>query len=104
MAEDSEHTEEITIPAMAVAQQLIQQASDYECYSDQVAFGMTTYTFNIVFALSAVDGLKSLATVRMSAEHAKIFAIMLKRTIKQWEANRGAPIAVPPSIVAERHI
>jgi hypothetical protein len=87
-----------------VRQFIEERQLEYECYSDIVLFANGTYSFHLVFALQDVGTVKPLALVRMSPEHAKVFAIMLKRTLKQWEEQRRLPIAIPPNVLEERHI
>lgn len=41
---------------------------------------------------------KTVAYVRMSLEHAKVFAIMLRKIIKQHEDQQGSPIILHPQV------
>lgn len=47
---------------------------------------------------------KSVAYVRMSLEHAKVLAIMLRRALKQHEEQQTSPIALHPQIYTQMGI
>jgi len=80
------------------------QTPEYQCYSDIVLFGPTTYTFNMLFGVMGSAGAKPLALIQLSPEHVKVLAILLKRVVKEWEKQRGEPIKVPKSILEKREI
>jgi hypothetical protein len=88
----------------APGSRLLMRQPEYECYSDSAFFGHGSYTFQIIFGVQETSGTKPLALVRLSPEHAKILAIMLKRQIKEWEAQRNLPIPIAAELLQERGI
>ena len=47
---------------------------------------------------------KTAAYVRMSLEHAKVMAIMLRKVLKQTEEQQGSPIVLHPLIYTQMGI
>lgn len=72
-------------------------------YSDGIQIGVSPFTVTLGFTLApqAQPGTQvptPVATVRMSLEHAKVMAILLKRQLKQYEEQLGTGIALPAQV------
>lgn len=71
-------------------------------YADGVEISLTMpWTVALTFALKDTDPERTAipqATVRMSPEHAKVTAMMLRRIIKQYEGDSQTPIAIPDNV------
>ena len=81
-----------------------------DVYSDQFSMAQTPYGITFIFSLtpsnpSALPGVAQTepkAIVRMSLEHAKVMAMMIRRNLQQYELEHlGDPIRVPPKILAD---
>ena len=51
-----------------------------------------------------LDEVQTVATVRMSLEHAKLMAILFKRAVKGIEDTFGIVISLPPGLLEEKGI
>ena len=79
-----------------------------DLYFDGVQVTTTIFGANITFSLSnphpkneaEAQNIKNVATVRTSLEHAKIFAMLLRKQIKSYEVNTGIQIRVPGELYA----
>jgi hypothetical protein len=77
---------------------------DYpEVYSDGVEFAVSPYTVTLSFTMAPVGrGATAapihVANVRMSLEHAKILAIMMRKNLKGVEDQLGSKIVLPQAI------
>jgi hypothetical protein len=72
-----------------------------EVYADAVQMHVTPYTFILNFLVAAPlpGGQDSpAATVRMSHEHAKAMAIMLRKNLKAYEDSNQALIPLHPEL------
>jgi uncharacterized protein DUF3467 len=75
-----------------------------EVYSDGVQIAVSPFTVALMFSVNppvqpGTQAPRKAATVRMSIEHAKVLAIILKKQIKQYEEQQlGQPIALPLQI------
>jgi hypothetical protein len=72
-------------------------------YSDGIQIGLSPFTVTLGFTVAppAQPGAQApvpVATIRMSLEHAKVMAIILKRQLKQFEEQLGAEIALPHQV------
>ena len=80
-----------------------------DLYIDGFQMGIGPFTVTLVLAVSPSPGAgtqapKTLATVRMSAEHAKVMAILMRRQLKQYEETLGQPIPVAPQVYQQMGI
>jgi hypothetical protein len=75
-------------------------------YFDRVEVTVTIFGANITFSLgkahpkneAEATEIKALATVRTSLEHAKIFAMLLRKQLKTYELNTHIDIRVPSEV------
>jgi hypothetical protein len=72
-------------------------------YSDGIQVGVSPFTVTLGFTVAppAQTGAQMptpVATIRMSLEHAKVMAIILRRQLKQFEEQMGAEIALPHQV------
>ena len=72
-------------------------------YSDGIQIGVSPFTVTLGFTLApqAQPGTQAatpVATVRMSLEHAKVMAIILRRQLKQFEEQLGTDIPLPTQV------
>ncbi len=84
-----------------------------DIYSDQFNMAMSPYGIALTFSLSPsmpsalpnqVPATPQ-AVVRMSLEHAKVLAMMLRRNIKQYELEAlGDPVKLPQATLAQLHL
>ena len=82
-------------------------------YSDGVQVGCAPFTVALTFTVSPSPSRlppapdrepvppKVVADVRMSPEHAKVMAIILRRQIKDFEQQLGKPIPVHPQVLQQ---
>lgn len=74
-----------------------------DLYADGVQFGLSPFTVTLQFTVApagqsgVVQPIK-LANVRMSIEHAKVMAILLRKQLKQYEQSMGAPVQLHPQL------
>ena len=69
-------------------------------YSDGIQIGVSPFTVTLGFTVApqAQPGTQAatpVATIRMSLEHAKVMAIILRKQLKQFEQQLGQEIALP---------
>ena len=69
-------------------------------YSDGIQIGVSPFTVTLGFTVApqAQPGTQvatPVATIRMSLEHAKVMAIILRKQLKQFEEQLGAEIPLP---------
>ncbi len=76
-----------------------------EFYADNVQLSMTPYTTALSFSLSPPHPMpgqmampKPQCIIRMSPEHAKILALLLRGHIKGWERDMGVDIQIPHQV------
>ena len=72
-------------------------------YSDGIQIAISPFTVSLSFTVAppAQAGAQlpaPVATIRMSLEHAKVMAIILKKQLKQFEEQLGAEIALPQQV------
>lgn len=72
-------------------------------YSDGIQVGISPFTVTLGFTVApqAQPGTQAptpVATIRMSLEHAKVMAIILRKQLKQFEEQLGAEIALPNQV------
>jgi hypothetical protein len=72
-------------------------------YSDGIQIGLSPFTVTLAFTVAppAQPGAQAsspVATIRMSLEHAKVMAIILRKQLKQFEEQLGAEIALPHQV------
>jgi hypothetical protein len=75
-------------------------------YSDGVQVGCAPFTVALTFTVSPSPSRgpvppKVVADVRMSPEHAKVMAIILRRQIKDFEQQLGKPIPIHPQVLQQ---
>lgn len=76
-----------------------------EVYTDSFLVSASTYTVILHFGMKvAPKTTKSMVDVRMSPEHAKMMAILFRRTVKEIEATTGQSIALPQSLLESKNI
>lgn len=77
-----------------------------DIYCDGVQMGMTPFDM-MIWLLQRPPGVGSpgaevkpnhVGTIRMSLEHAKVFAIMLRKNLKQYEDQTGGKIPMHPDL------
>lgn len=76
-----------------------------DIYCDSVQMGLTPYDVMIELlrrppVLGAEGKPVRVGTIRMSLEHAKVFAIMLRKNLKSYEDTTG-PIPMHPNLIKE---
>lgn len=75
-------------------------------YSDGVQVGCAPFTVALVFTVSS-SPLKGsqppavVADIRMSPEHAKVMAILLRRQLKDFEQQQGRPIPIHQQVMQQ---
>ena len=72
-------------------------------YSDGIQVGISPFTVTLGFTVApqAQPGTQvpiPVATIRMSLEHAKVMAIILRKQLKQFEQQLGQEIALPHQV------
>jgi hypothetical protein len=72
-------------------------------YSDGIQVGISPFTVTLQFTVAPAvqPGTQvpaPVATIRMSPEHAKVMAIILRKQIKQFEQQLGQEIALPHQV------
>ena len=75
-------------------------------YSDGVGIGISPFTVQLAFTMAppgqgGTMAPMSVATVRMSLEHAKVLAILLKKQLKVFEDAMGTPIQLHPQLYTQ---
>jgi hypothetical protein len=78
-----------------------------DLYTDQVSFAQTPFGIALTFSLSPSNPspigqtpAETKVVVRMSLEHAKVMAMVLRKTLKQYELEHlGDPINVPKKVL-----
>lgn len=76
-----------------------------DIYCNAVEMGISPYDLTVELQLNSptkgdeAQGPVLVGRVRMSLEHAKVFAIMLTRTLKTYEAQTGGPIRLHPEFM-----
>jgi hypothetical protein len=71
-----------------------------ELYCDGLQLGLSPYTAILSFTMQPAGQTGTMApvkvaNVRMSLEHAKVMAILLRKQIKNYEAQAGVDIQIP---------
>jgi hypothetical protein len=74
-----------------------------EYYADSVQIGTNPWGFILQFGLQTEGGPRPVSTVRMSPQHTKVMALILKRLIREWEANFGE-MQFPDELVRELNL
>jgi hypothetical protein len=74
-----------------------------ELYCDGAQVGLSPFTaiFSLTMQPAGQTGAMApikVANVRMSLEHAKVLAIMLRKQLKTYEAQMGADIQLPAQL------
>jgi hypothetical protein len=72
-------------------------------YSDGIQVGISPFTVTLGFTVApqAQPGTQvpiPVATIRMSLEHAKVMAIILRKQLRQFEQQLGQEIALPSAV------
>ena len=77
-----------------------------EHYIDAFRITISPYTAYFQFSVAdpASGRFKPMVVVRMSPEHAKVMAVILKRTLLNHETESGIEIPVNPQILKENEI
>lgn len=74
----------------------------FEAYTNSAGIAFNTYEFAMSFGLTDLDDpniTHSIATLRMSPQHAKSVLIMLERFIRLYE-EEFSPIGMPKELLA----
>ncbi|KKK76661.1 hypothetical protein LCGC14_2861400 [marine sediment metagenome] len=76
-----------------------------EVYIDQMRLTIGVFGVSVTFSLSEPHPTSAGAPkpedkvrVRMSLEHAKVVAMLLRKQLKQYEENSGTKIAIPARV------
>lgn len=72
-------------------------------YTDQFVMSLSPYGVTCIFYLTSPEppppgqppGRRELVRLRMSLEHAKVMAMLMRRQLKEYEHESGATIAIP---------
>ena len=80
-----------------------------DIYCDQLQLALSPYGLALTFALSQTNPPAggpatptSQAIVRMSLEHAKVMAMIIRKQLKQYELEHlGDPINIPSKVLAD---
>ena len=84
-----------------------------DVYADQSTLALNPYSMTINFQKSPSSptglvpgaGNETVAVIRMSLEHAKILAMIIRRTLKQFELESlGDPINIPRSLLQQMNL
>lgn len=72
-------------------------------YSDGIQVGISPFTVTLGFTVApktqpGTQMPTPVATIRMSLEHAKVMAIILRKQLKQFEEQMGQEIALPHQV------
>jgi hypothetical protein len=86
-----------------------EQTNVPEYYVDTFRMTSGAYGLTITFGVSPphpspggqVTPAKDLVMLRMSLEHAKVMAMVLRRNLKNHERQSGAPINLPPQLYTQ---
>ena len=75
-------------------------------YTDGVQVGCAPFTVALTFTVSAAPARgaqppRVVADIRMSPEHAKVMAILLRRQLKDFEAQLGRPVPLHPQVAQQ---
>lgn len=75
-------------------------------YSDGVQVGCAPFTVALTFTVSSApmrgnQPPKLVADIRMSPEHAKVMAIILRRQLRDFEQQLGKPIPIHPQVLQQ---
>lgn len=74
-----------------------------DIYCDGMQLGLSPFTaiLSLTTQPAGQGGVKApmpVANIRMSLEHAKIMAIILRKQLKHWETQMGVEIAIPQEV------
>lgn len=73
-----------------------------EFYADGIEVNLTMpWTVGLTFSVKGFDTERTarpLVTIRMSPEHAKVVAMILKRQLKNYESQSGTTINLPSEL------
>ena len=77
-----------------------------ELYADGVQIGMGPFGVTLAFSMQPAGQTGTMAPIkvcnlRMSLEHAKTLAMMLKKQLKNYEANMGEDIPLPQQVYTQ---
>jgi len=79
-----------------------------ELYTDSMRFSVTPYGVNFTFGLTDTNATPSKPVparetliLRMSLEHAKIMALMLRRNLKTYEREHSLKIPLPYALYTQ---
>ncbi len=75
-------------------------------YSDGLQVGCAPFTVALTFTVSPTPGKGNVpptvvADIRMSPEHAKVMAIILRRQLMDFEQQLGRPIPIHPQVAQQ---
>ena len=77
----------------------------FDVYADQFTFSVSVYGVTVLFQRSPAApnpgqiANESLGAVRMSLEHTKVFAMLIRRQLKKYEEDNGFPIQLPRKVL-----
>jgi hypothetical protein len=76
-----------------------------EFYTDLVRVDYSAVTIMFTFSIAVPNQpQREQAIVRMSPEHAKLMAIILRKSFKAYEQERGAEISIPASVLEQQGV
>lgn len=81
----------------------VQEASVPELYADGVQIGLSPFGVTLSFAMQPAGQTGAMAPIkvcnlRMSLEHAKVLAMMLRKQLKNFEEQMGDDIPLHPQL------
>ena len=74
---------------------------EFYCDGTQIGLSAFTATFSLTMQPAGQTGTMApikVANVRMSLEHAKVLAIMLRKQLKKYEGQTGVDIQLPQQV------
>ena len=81
-----------------------------DTFTDGVALNIGPFGCAMNFALSAAQGAapgtpaQPVATVRMSLEHLKVMAFLIRRQLREYERQSGVEVAIPADVLNQLRI
>ena len=82
-----------------------------DVYADQMGLNIAPFGCAINFSVSApipqatgISAGQPVATIRMSLEHMKMMAFLLRRQLIEWERGSGTQIPIPQEVLNQLRI
>lgn len=79
-------------------------AESVDVYADQLVVSLGTFGCALLFSLSSPgmppqEAAKPVATIRLSIEHLKVMAYLLRQTVVDYENRTGVPVPIPNDVL-----